>query len=199
MNCRARRVRAAARVLPRLLPGSLNLNGVHRHPRSVSSAPDFDELFAAAWPRLLRTTYGVTQDAQLAEDVLQAAFVKTYASWARVSRANDPFAYVRKIAVNTALAQHRKAYRRRETTFASLPDRASPAGPVVDDEVWAAIGALPPRQRAVVVLRYYEDLSEREIAAVLGIRPGTVKSHAAAALETLRHALEAPTRQGGTP
>ncbi len=168
-----------------------------RHPRGVSDGQDFEAFYAAAWPRLLRTTYAVTRDEQLAEDALQTAFAKAYAAWRRVCRADDPVSYVRRIAVNAAIAQHRKAFRRREAATAEPPER--PVNDLVHedrDEVWAALGALPPRQRAVIVLRYYEDLSEREIAAVLGVRPGTVKSHASAALGNLRQLLDVPAQEG---
>ncbi|WP_205472067.1 SigE family RNA polymerase sigma factor [Nocardioides sp. SYSU D00038] len=165
---------------------------------------DFAGFYTAHWPRLLRTTYAVTQDRQLAEDALQTAFARAHARWPRVSRADDPVAYVRRIAVNAALAQHRKAHRRHETVADRLPEPASSGTTdaaddrlAVRDEVWTAVAALPPAQRAVVVLRYYEDLSERQIAEVLRCRPGTVKSRAATALATLRGSLtEAPTTRG---
>jgi RNA polymerase sigma-70 factor (sigma-E family) len=160
-----------------------------RHPEGVT---DFDEFFAVAWPRLLRTTYAVTGDRQLAEDALQTAFAKAYAAWPRVRRADEPIAYVRRIAINAAIAQQRKASTRRETTVSALPDAgvsSTEDALLRHDEVWAAVAVLPPRQRAVVVLRYYEDLSERQIADALGCRPGTVKSQAAAALSTLRARL----------
>lgn len=142
-----------------------------------------------SWPRLLRATYAVTRDEQRAEDALQGAFAQAFASWSRVSRAEDPLAYVRRMAFNAALAQRRLAFRRRETLRADLPDRSSReagAGPEIRLDLWDAIGDLPPRQRAVVVLRYFEDLTERQIADTLGVRPGTVKSQASAALLTLR-------------
>lgn len=149
---------------------------------------DFAAFYAATRPRLLRTAYAVSGDRQLAEDAVQVAFAQAYAAWGRVSRADDPVAYVRKIAVNAAIAQQRKAFRRRETSVDVLPERARDTGldPGDRDEVLQAVRALPPRQRAVVVLRYYEDLSEQQIADALGCRPGTVKSQAAAALATLR-------------
>lgn len=174
-----------------------------RHSPGVSTtpAPDFAQFYAAAWPRLLRTTYAVAGDRQRAEDALQTAFAQAYARWARVSRAQDPLAYVRKMAVNAALAQHRLAFTRREHP-GDTPERSEAApddAVLVRDEVWPAVRALPPRQRAVVVLRYYEDLSERQIAEVLRCRPGTVKSQAAAALATLRARLgeDAPAREEG--
>lgn len=162
---------------------------------------EFAEFYAATWPRLLRTTYVVAGDRQLAEDALQTAYAKAFASWGRVSRADDPVAYLRKMAVNAALAQHRKAFTRRESPVAVLPDRSAVADDdaLLDrDEVWVAVQDLPPRQRAVVVLRYYEDLSERQIADVLRCRPGTVKSQASAALATLRDRLGdgAPSHEG---
>lgn len=166
--------------------------GARQHPEDVSDpAPDFSTFYAAAWPRLLRTTYAVAGDRQLAEDAVQAAFASAYAVWPRVRRATDPFAYVRKAAVNAALAQHRKAHRRRETTVESLPEVPVPVGadPADRQAVLGAVRGLPPRQRAVVVLRYYEDLSEQQIADLLGVRPGTVKSQASAALATLRSEL----------
>jgi RNA polymerase sigma-70 factor (sigma-E family) len=158
----------------------------------VSTVPDFASFYVLAWPRLLRTTYAVTGDRQLAEDALQTAFAKAYSSWPRVARMAEPMAYVRRIAVNAALAQGRKAFRRREATVGELPDSATSPGQdqwLGQDEVWTAVRDLPPRQRAVVVLRYYEDLTEQQIADVLGCRPGTVKSQAAAALATLRTLL----------
>jgi RNA polymerase sigma-70 factor (sigma-E family) len=153
---------------------------------------DFADVFAARWPRLLRTTYAVTGDRQLAEDTLQSAFAKAYAAWARVSGADDPVAYVRRIAINVALQHHRRASTRRESVVEHTPEqpeRAREDDLLAHDEVWVAIRTLPPRQRAVVVLRYYEDLSERQIADVLRCRPGTVKSQASAALTTLRARL----------
>jgi RNA polymerase sigma-70 factor (sigma-E family) len=175
-----------------------------RHRPGVSStpAPDFAQFFAAAWPRLLRTTYAVAGDRQRAEDALQTAFAQAYAGWSRVSRADDPLAYVRKMAVNAALAQQRRAFVRRETSVGEPPERlvaADDEAVLAHDEVWLAVRELPPRQRAVVVLRFYEDLSERQIADVLRCRPGTVKSQASAALATLRARLgeDAPAREEG--
>ena len=165
---------------------------------------DFADFFAAAWPRLLRTTYAVTGDRQLAEDTLQTAFAKAYAAWARVSRADEPLAYVRRMAINAALQHHRRASTRRESVVERTPDgqqRAREDDWLAHDEVWTAIQALPTRQRAVVVLRYYEDLSERQIADVLRCRPGTVKSQSSAALATLRARLteSSPAREGDHP
>src|SRR3954469_24835858 len=170
----------------------------HRHPVGVSTRPDFASFYVGARPTLLRSTYAVTGDRQLAEDAVQVAFAKVYASWSRVTRTDDPTAYVRRIAINAALGHGRRAFFRRETSVDRLPERAADPGldALERDEVWRAVGALPPRQRAVVVLRYYEDLSERQIADTLGCRPGTVKSQASAAIATLRARLSDNAPEG---
>jgi RNA polymerase sigma-70 factor (sigma-E family) len=156
----------------------------------MSGPEEFAAFYVATWPRLFRTTYAVAGDRQRTEDALQTAYAQAWSRWSRVSAADDPVAYVRRMAVNAALARHRGSSARRETSVASPPDTPAPDLGLVDrDATWQAIRALPPRQRAVVVLRYYEDLSEREIAAALGCRPGTVKSQASAALATLRAVL----------
>ncbi|CAB4733428.1 unannotated protein [freshwater metagenome] len=157
---------------------------------------DFATFYDVAWPRVLRTTYAVCGERQRAEDAAQTAFAQAYAVWSRVQRADDPMAYVRRIAVNAALAQGRLAFRRRELSRDVLPERAHEDDPLAHDEVWQAVRDLPPRQRAVIVLRYYDDLSERQIADVLRCRPGTVKSQASAALATLRVRLEEPALRG---
>jgi RNA polymerase sigma-70 factor (sigma-E family) len=162
---------------------------------------EFVEFFTTAWPRLLRTTYAVCGDAQVSEDAVQDAFVKAYAVWGRVRRADDSFAYLRRMAINEVFSRKRKASSRRERLSAAVPEprRAGSDDPFrAGDEVWAAVVALPPRQRAVVVLRYYEDLSEAQIADALGCRPGTVKSQASAAMATLRARLGAgnPVTEG---
>ncbi len=153
---------------------------------------EFEEFFSATWSRLYRTTYPVAGDHPRTEDALQTAFARAYAGWRRVSRTDNPEAYVCRMAINAALSAHRKASSRRERPYEDLTPMLPVADPdplSVDEEMWAAVLSLPPRQRAVMVLRYREDLSEREIADALGMRPGTVKSHASAALATLRQAL----------
>lgn len=174
--------------------------GVSTEASPPSSWPDvlmdpeqeFAEVFASAWPRLFRTAYAVAGDAGVAEDAVQAAFARAYASWDRVRRADSPEAYLRRIVVNQALGIRQRAWFRRERpadTVETSEHVTSAEAAVVDrDRVWGAVQALPPRQRAVVVLRYYEDLSEAEIAETLGCSRGTVKSQASAALANLRRA-----------
>lgn len=156
---------------------------------------DFTAYLHARQPALLRTAFLLTGDPHTAEDVVQSALARLYLAWDRVERADSPDAYVRRAIVNEATSWWRRSSRRREVIIEVLPERATvdgdePAGSAASD-VWALIRALPPRQRAVIVLRYYEQLSEAEIAQVLGISPGTVKSQASRALTTLRaHAPE---------
>jgi RNA polymerase sigma-70 factor (sigma-E family) len=124
-----------------------------------------------------------------AEDLVQTALARTAARWRSVRRQDRPEAYVRQAMVRLQL-NRRRSQLSRERPTAEVPDRASDAAEIeavpVRQLIWAALGTLPPRQRAVLVLRYYEDLSEVEISRVLGCSPGTVKSQAAKALRTLR-------------
>ena len=163
------------------------------------TVPEYDDVYAALWPRLVRTAYAVCGDLGVAEDAVQTAFAKAFRSWRRISRMDAPEAYLRRMAVNEVLNDRRLARHRHEVTSAEPPEApATGSGePALGQDMWQAVSALPPRQRAVLVLRYYEDLSEQQIALVLGCRPGTVKSQASAALATLRSRLDLPSRAGG--
>jgi RNA polymerase sigma-70 factor (sigma-E family) len=147
---------------------------------------------------MVRLAYALTGDLGHAEDVAQAAFARAYAAWARVTRAGDPEAYLRRIVVNE---NHRLFRKRRvaEDLPGELPDSGVTVDlPDPDTELLAALRRLGPRQRAVIVLRYWLDMSEAETAATLGCTVGTVKSQASRALATLRKdcGLDAAGRQG---
>ena len=153
----------------------------------VSTPADFDEFVAARSTRLLRTAYLLTRDHALAEDLLQTALAKAWFSWSRIEQ--DPEPYVRKILVNTYASWWRRKWNG-EQAHADLPEPppGTAAGTDGGDrhDLWTAMGRLPRRQRAVIVLRYVEDLSEAETARVLGISTGTVKSQTSKALAKLR-------------
>lgn len=152
--------------------------------------PGFAEFVAARSGSLLRTAYLLTGDHQRAEDLVQTTLTKVYLRWPRVSRMDQPTAYARRILVNQALSP--RWWRSSRELVARLPERAGEGYDdrvAISNTVWNAVLALPPRQRAVVVLRYYEDLSEVEIAEVLGVAPGTVKSTAHAANHRLAGVL----------
>jgi RNA polymerase sigma-70 factor (sigma-E family) len=158
---------------------------------------EFREFMHARWPVMVRLAYGLTGDQGHAEDVAQAAFARAYASWPRVRRSGDPDAYVRQIVVNQNRNRFRK-HRVTERLTDSLPE-PDPAGRAWTDSAGryddrsVLIGALQrlgPRQRAVIVLRYWMDLTEHETAAVLNCSVGTVKSQASRALATLRQDTE---------
>lgn len=157
---------------------------------------DFDDSFAAyagaRWPILYRLAVLLVGESD-ADDLAQQALFRAYTSWDRVAAAASPDAYVRKILVNIMLSEKKRSRRGMELLRFTerRTEAASPETAVVErDDLWSRIDQLPPRQRAVIVLRYYEDLSEAEIAMVLGCAPGTVKSHAATALKSLRVSLE---------
>lgn len=149
----------------------------------------FQSFVAARWSRLVRTAYLLTGDRHDAEDVTQTALAKAYRSWRRVSRMDSPEAYVRRMLVSCNNDRFRKR-RVAERLTDCVPDTSVRDNAVAwADErnvLMAALAQLPARQRAVVVMRYWEDLSEAETADVLGCSPGTVKSQASKALAKLR-------------
>lgn len=166
---------------------------VAARPRSDRDV-EFDEYVSANQIRHLRTAYLLSGDRHLAEDLVQSAYAKLYLAWHRVHTRESLDAYVRRIIVNENTSWHRRAWRRRETVVDEIPERPSPADPHREfdlrDGLWPLVQQLPPRQRAAVVLRYYEDLPEREIAEILKCSVGTVKSQTSRAIATLRAAYE---------
>lgn len=156
---------------------------------------DYIEFVEVVGPRLRRTAYLVCGDWHAADDVVQDALHKLYLAWGKVSRAKDPVSYARRVVVNAALDASRRPWRR-EVPSEMMPDllgdprSGDPAAEHADrDEVHEALGALPPRMRACVVLRYYEDLSVEQTADILDCSAGTVKSQSARGLEALREAI----------
>jgi RNA polymerase sigma-70 factor (sigma-E family) len=153
---------------------------------------DVEALFAAHGGALLRTAYLLCGDAQLAEDLVQNALIRALRIWRRSATAEQPHAYLRRIVVNEYVTWHRRrSAGERPTSLGqldgSLPDPT--AGVDERDEAWQLLATLPRRQRAVLVLRLYEDLADADIATVLGCGLGTVRSHASLGLATLRERL----------
>jgi RNA polymerase sigma-70 factor (sigma-E family) len=150
---------------------------------------EFAEYMQARQPSLLRTAYLLTGDRHTAEDLVQTALAKLYLSWDKVQRREVVDGYVRRILVNEHNSLWRRAWKKRETTTAELPERAAaPDSPTAthDTELWAFVQTLPRKQRAAIVLRYYEELSEAETAELLGVSVGTVKSQTSRALASMR-------------
>jgi RNA polymerase sigma-70 factor (sigma-E family) len=162
-------------------------------PAAVSSdarTEAFEEFVVARSERLLRTAYLLTRDHALAEDLLQTALAKGWSSWHRIEA--DPESYVRRIIVNTGATWWRRRWNG-ELPTEELPEpsgRNPHHGPVADvavsTDLWDAVGRLPKRQRAVIVLRFYEDMSEAATAELLGVSAGTIKSQTSKALAKLR-------------
>jgi RNA polymerase sigma-70 factor (sigma-E family) len=152
-------------------------------------ADRFTAYYTTRYRVVRRTAYLLCGDWYEAEDLTQAVFVRLYLAWTRV-RADSAHAYARRVLVNEFL--HRR--RRRESPVETVPDRPAPAGRSPDDrlDLSAALRTVPERQRAVVVLRYWEGLSVEQTAALLGISPGTVKSQAARGLAALRAQVPHP-------
>lgn len=137
-------------------------------------------------PALLRTAYLLTGNRADAEDLLQTALAKTYLAWDRIREREALDGYVRRVLVTTQTSFWR---RKREALYGEVPERPGRdqlADADLHDALWTALGRLSRKQRAAVVLRYYEDLSEAETARVLGVSVGTVKSTTSRALSLLR-------------
>jgi RNA polymerase sigma-70 factor (sigma-E family) len=158
---------------------------------------DFSAFVVSRWPGLVRLAFGLTGDRWAAEDLAQATLARAYVAWRRVSRADDPDAYLRRILVNTS---NRRFRRHRVAEQAGDPPDTAVEGPadLVGERaaLLAALRQLPPRQRAVVVLRYWGDLTDAQIAVTLGCSPGTVRSQLSRALAKLR---ENPVLGEGEP
>ena len=157
---------------------------------NASDRTQFEEFMASRWPGLVRLAFGLTGDRWLAEDLAQTALASAYAAWWRVRRADDPDAYVRRILINASKSRFR---RRRISEQPSGPDDlpdpevADPTTEVGErSALLTALAELPPRQRAVVVLRYVEDMTDAQVGALLGCSAGTVRSQATRALAKLR-------------
>ena len=170
------------------------------------AAIEFEEFVAARSPALLRTAWLLTGDDELAQDLVQTALAKAWPRWDSV-RHDDPEGYVRAVVANTYATWWRRRWRG-EVPTATLPEQpvARDAYATVDlrTSVRRALAVLPRGQRAVVVLRHFDDLTEAQTATALGISVGTVKSQHARAMATLRtsphlEGLRLDEPAGGTP
>jgi RNA polymerase sigma-70 factor (sigma-E family) len=147
---------------------------------------EFAEFVEAAWPGLYRTAYLILGEHQLAEDLVQTTLTKTYASWGKVREPAAALGYARVVLGHTAASWFRRRSWRNERPTEELPEQATTPDPSDRPAVIDALRTLSPRMRAVVVLRYFDDLSVREVARAMSISEGTVKSQTAHALDRLR-------------
>ena len=161
----------------------------------------FEEFAAARLPAVLRFAGVLTGDRALAEDVVQEVLIRVHARWQQINRMDRPELYVRKMVVNEFLSWRRRSWRLVPAgRGADVDDRCCPDHAfrhAERDALLAELGKLPRRQRAVLALRYYEELSDTEIAEVLGCAPGTVRGYASRALATLR--IELTPQPGREP
>ena len=167
---------------------------------STAAVNDFESFAGAVSPRLLRSARLLTGDRHLAEDLVQATLLKIYLRWSRSGSWDSPVAYAQR-ALYTTFCSWRGRRWSGEHSTGVLPDSAVPAVVGADaGAVDAALRDLPRRQRAVVVARFYDDLSVRQTAELLGIAEGTVKSQTARGLDRLRTVLDSyALKQGVTP
>ncbi len=171
-----------------------------QRPRPAERArADFERFVGASTDPLLRTAYLVVWDAGEAEDLVQECLLAVARRWPRVRRMDHPHAYARRVLINLALDGTQRRTRRRQelvgeeaAVLAAAPDDASARrldAVGIRAELIEALGTLPPRQRTVLVLRYFEDLTEAQVAELLGCSVGTVKSTASRGLTRLQAAL----------
>jgi RNA polymerase sigma-70 factor (sigma-E family) len=155
----------------------------------VECPEEFAEFAAAEMARLRRTAYLLCGDWHGAEDLTQIALTRTLVAWRRISRRENAHAYAYRTLVNAYLSQ-RRTRKSGELPFAALPDGAARPGTAeLRVVLLGALAALPPQARAVVVLRYWEDLSIEQVAVILQCSAGNVKSQSARALQKLRDQL----------
>ena len=145
----------------------------------------FEDFVAARLPALVRYATLLSGDREDAHDLVQEVLTKALVKWGRIGRIEEPYAYVRTMLTNHFLSLHR---RRRLWTvpLAHHHDRPAPAAPEPGDDLWRLLATLSRQHRAVLVLRYYEGLSDDQIADVLGCRASTVRGYASRALAALR-------------
>jgi RNA polymerase sigma-70 factor (sigma-E family) len=168
----------------------------------VRPAPDFASYVAARRPALLRWARAVAGDPHSAEDLLQDSLVRVLPRWDGIREGAAVDAYVRRTITRQYVSWQRQPWRRDEVASAAVPETGRAARPASEPEVnpgtagslWDLVLALPPQQRAAVVLRYYEQLSVAETAAVLGCSTGTVKSNTSRGLAALRRLAAEPAR-----
>lgn len=153
----------------------------------------YREYVVRVLPGLRRVAYLLCQDSHRADDLVQSALERLYVHWGKARKAGEPFAYARTVLVRVFLSEQRTGWARRVVLINGNGDVPAGAGFDVEArlEMEAALRELPPRQRAVLVLRFYCDLSVEQTATVLRCAPGTVKSQAARGLDKLRELLAA--------
>jgi RNA polymerase sigma-70 factor (sigma-E family) len=176
--------------------GAMTSQGVQMRSRSrrdASADAEFADWMAARQVALVRTAYLLTGSQHAAEDLVQTTLTRLYLAWDRISDRQHVDAYARRALVNEHRSTWRRATRRLEVLAETPPDVGRHADEYDGEReaVWQFVQGLPPRQRAVIVLRYYEDLSEAETADLLGISTGTVKSQASRALASRRERVPA--------
>ncbi|WP_158888470.1 SigE family RNA polymerase sigma factor [Amycolatopsis anabasis] len=159
---------------------------------------DFGEFVEASLPGLLRYGHALTGNPHDAADLVQTVLEKIGSRWTHVQRkTGDPLAYIRRSMANAHISRWRRV--RKENLVAEIPESqpVTPPDPFEHEPLWQALRDLPPRQRAVIVLRYYEGLSEAEIAEALGVSQGTVKSQASKAIASLRVKMTPAVEEAG--
>lgn len=168
-------------------------------PLPRTTGIDFETWLVARAPALHRTAHLLTGDVHSAQDLVQNTLAKLYLAWPRINHRDNLDAYARRALINEHRSTWRRPVSRREVVTDAVPERSAKSEEYdgAREVVWRFVCTLPPRQRAVVVLRFYEQLTEAEVAELLGITVGTVKSQSSRALAALRQRLGRHPELGG--
>lgn len=179
-------------------PGAARMRILHR--RTPDEDLDFAEFVREVSPRLLRTAYLLNGNQHIAEDLVQEALERACRRWRRIAATEAPEAYVRRIVVNLANDRWRRVGRLRETDHAQVPDRPDPrddyARLELREQLTEMLGTLPIRMRTIIVLRYLHDMDDAQIADMLGITPGAVRSQLSRGLAKLRGTMAVASEDG---
>jgi RNA polymerase sigma factor (sigma-70 family) len=156
---------------------------------------EFRDIYVATYPRLVRTLWFVVHDHELAQDIAQDAFIELHRQWRKVRSYDRPDLWVRRVALRKAQREATRSVRRRRAERTLQAVEIEPEGDLPDPELRAALGQLPPMQRAVVALFYLEDRPMEEVADLLGFRPSTGFVHLHRARHRLAELLSTPMSQ----
>jgi RNA polymerase sigma-70 factor (sigma-E family) len=190
-------------TVPPTLPPTLEAASDSNAEPLAEEPVTFESYVATRGPALIRFASRLTGSQHRAEDLVQDALAKAYQRWDSIQRKDQPDVYLRRMLVNAARSWWRPRSNRELPVETPLGDRAEDRADDRDvgkesaerDEMWRLIGSLPPRQRAVLVLRYYEDLDDNTIAVILDCSPVTVRTHAMRALDVLRTHFDIDTER----
>jgi RNA polymerase sigma-70 factor (ECF subfamily) len=160
-------------------------------PASAGPSDDFESFFRREHPRLLAIAVAMVGDREVARELVQDALLRAFTSWSKITRLESPGGWVRRVLINLSIDVHRRRGREHRALALSTSPATAEAPPLPAPALWSAVRGLPRLQRSVVALYYVDDMAVSEVAAVLGVSPGSVKTSLSRARTVLAPALSA--------